>query len=182
MKKSTMIILSMLLVVATMLGSGNMQIYADTMEGNKVVDLSEYDLKNGESVEIGDYIITYSESLEKSESKARTLYYATYTHTSNYEVKSNSTQEKWYKITQKTKYYYNGSNYVYIDTTESGFSVTSYKSACSYSVTEHSIVNGSSEAKHVVGLKLKLGSSTLKVSDTVKVYPDGSTGFTHTSS
>lgn len=139
------------------------------------IDLSELDLQNGESVEIGDFCVSFLEV--DIYNPLNTTH--TYTKASTYAITNNKTHQDWYKVVQKTNYSYNKTNYVWINKANSKLSVTKLVNDASYSITENNITNSGTYANYKIGVKMKLGSKTLNISDTVHVYPNGQSSFEH---
>lgn|GEM_PF-3295360 len=143
------------------------------------IDVSNYNLSDGEYVTIGDFIIEYHEN-EVIMPNANTT--DTYTRTSNYDVKNKTTQQRWYTVTQVTSYTYNGSTYVNINKNKSRVSVKTYVTDADYKVTNNTITNSGSIAQYAIGVKLKLGSKTANISDVVTCYPNGTQSYSHNES
>lgn len=126
-----------------------------------------------EKTEFGDYSISIENKCQVVYADATTLTWNSITEYGVY-----STEEVWYKITQKTNYTYDGST-VHINTENCKLNVTCYKDECDYTVNINTVNNTSTTAPtYTIGVSMKM-HNWLTIVDVATVYADGTTNLQH---
>ena len=154
-------------------------IYTATEEDlPEVTDFSGLELKDGDKIKMGDYVIEVSEKIVCTESLSRSET-KSWQSITTYGVYQGSVA--WYKITQTTNYTYDGTTaHINTGAGKSTVLVEKLQSDCAYSINKNSVNNTNSKAPtYTIEVSMKFPNRWLTITDVATVYPDGNTSLKH---